>query len=186
MVGGQGRALQRAHRAWPCMGLSKSSADFAALPVSCFLHFFLRSFLRFNLTDGFLPSQPQFPHAVARRGGQDRPSLGPLNNLRRFQAASCTAPSKAADLGDWAKGYSGLVLFFSRADWTMSRGARCQSSSRCRNLVFGGSLIRTMMHVSASAAKLRGGGPILKDGMEAMAKRGTPPPRTVIGGRHYV
>src|SRR5262249_62346188 len=31
------------------------------------------------------------------------------------------------------------------------------------------------------AAKLRGGGPILSDGMKAMRKCGTPPPRTVIG-----
>jgi len=37
-----------------------------------------------------------------------------------------------------------------------------------------------MMHACASAAKLRGGGPILNCGIEAMAKRGTPPPRTVI------
>jgi hypothetical protein len=65
---------------------------------------------------------------------------------------------------------------------TMSRGARSQDSIRCHNLVFGGRSARTMMHACASAAKLRGGGPILNSGMEAMAKRGTPPPRTVIVG----
>src|SRR5438477_10357571 len=37
-----------------------------------------------------------------------------------------------------------------------------------------------MMHACASAAKLRGGGPILNGGSEAVDKRGTPPPRTVI------
>jgi hypothetical protein len=40
---------------------------------------------------------------------------------------------------------------------------------------------RTMMQSCASAAKLRGGGPILFLGMKAMAQTGTPPPRTVIG-----
>ncbi len=38
----------------------------------------------------------------------------------------------------------------------------------------------TMMHACASAAKLRGGGPILKAGIAAMGESGTPPPRTVI------
>jgi len=39
---------------------------------------------------------------------------------------------------------------------------------------------QTMMHACASAAKLRGGGPILNGGTKAMAWHGTPPPRTVI------
>src|SRR5262245_10189270 len=38
-----------------------------------------------------------------------------------------------------------------------------------------------MMQGYASASKLRGGGPILSDGMKAMRECGTPPPRTVIG-----
>ena len=38
-----------------------------------------------------------------------------------------------------------------------------------------------MMQPCASAAKLRGGGPILPLGMTAMSYLGTPPPRTVIG-----
>jgi hypothetical protein len=66
----------------PCMGLPKSSPDFAAHSTS----FLFGSFLWFNLADGFLPSQPQFGHAGARRGGQGRPSRGPLHRLRRFQA----------------------------------------------------------------------------------------------------
>jgi hypothetical protein len=41
-------------------------------------------------------------------------------------------------------------------------------------------LTQTMMHACASAAKLRGGGPILNGGMAAMDKRGTPPTRTDI------
>ena len=40
---------------------------------------------------------------------------------------------------------------------------------------------RTMMQSCASAAKLRGGGPILHNGVKAVVSPGTPPPRTVIG-----
>ena len=39
-----------------------------------------------------------------------------------------------------------------------------------------------MMHPCASAAKLRGGGPILRVGVEAMGRRGSPPPRIVFDG----
>jgi hypothetical protein len=39
-----------------------------------------------------------------------------------------------------------------------------------------------MMQPCASAAKLRGGGPILHRGSAAMLALGSPPPRTVIGG----
>jgi hypothetical protein len=38
-----------------------------------------------------------------------------------------------------------------------------------------------MMQPCASAAKLRGGGPILHRGSAAMLALGSPPPRTVIG-----
>src|SRR5215213_7790321 len=51
-----------------------------------------------------------------------------------------------------------------------------------RELVFGGSRgARTMMQPCASAAKLRGGGPIPHRGSAAMLALGSPPPRTVIG-----
>jgi hypothetical protein len=54
------------------------------------------------------------------------------------------------------------------------RGARhCGASSR-RELVFGRSIrILTMMQSCASAAKLRGGGPILPDGICAMSSAGS-------------
>src|SRR3712207_7995575 len=51
-----------------------------------------------------------------------------------------------------------------------------------RELVFGRPCrTRTMMQPCASAAKLRGGGPILHRGSTAMLALGSPPPRTVIG-----
>ena len=64
---------------------------------------------------------------------------------------------------------------------TIPRGARHQARrSRCK-LVFGRPVrIATMMQSCASAAKLRGGGPILNRGSKTMCKVGVPPPRFVI------
>src|SRR5258705_2266580 len=53
--------------------------------------------------------------------------------------------------------------------------------NRATTLSSVGPRTRTMMQPCASAAKLRGGGPILPLGMTAMSHLGTPPPRTVIG-----
>lgn len=46
--------------------------------------------------------------------------------------------------------------------------------------------IGTMMQSCASAAKLRGNGPILRSGSVAIVKRGSPPPRIVIGRARWV
>ena len=63
------------------------------------------------------------------------------------------------------------------------RGARHRARPSRHKLVFGGSgRTRTMMQPCASAAKLRGGGPILHRGSRAMLPLGSPPPRIVIGG----
>ena len=52
---------------------------------------------------------------------------------------------------------------------TIPRGARHQARRSRRNLVFGRSVrTGTMMQSCASVAKLRGGGPILHSGLEAM------------------
>jgi hypothetical protein len=104
---GPARATRRAR---PCMGPLKSSVEFAAHSTFFLLFPSLGPFLWFNLADGFLPSQPQFRHAGARRGGQGRPSLEPIHELSRFQARTLTAPSTAADLGDWAGEHSGLCV----------------------------------------------------------------------------
>src|SRR3954451_6252029 len=66
------------------------------------------------------------------------------------------------------------------------RGARDRAPSSRRNLVFGRSArdldheTWTMMHACASAAKLRGGGPILIRGSKAIVWVGIPPPWTVL------
>ena len=52
---------------------------------------------------------------------------------------------------------------------------------RAAALYSAGPKTRTMMQYCASAAKLRGGGPILHNGVKAVVSPGTPPPRTVIG-----
>ena len=63
------------------------------------------------------------------------------------------------------------------------RGARFPGADQSRHdLVSGGSRTRTMMHSCASAAKLRGGGPILFPGMKA--KGGNRDPATSNRHRH--
>jgi putative transposase len=67
------------------------------------------------------------------------------------------------------------------------RGARLARDGSRHELVFGRSKwARTMMQPCASAAKLRGGGPSLTHGIEAIILVGRPPPRTLIGSpRHH-
>src|SRR5262245_37952734 len=66
---------------------------------------------------------------------------------------------------------------------TRSRGARLwRTNNRAATLYSVGRMTRTMMQSCASAAKLRGGGPILHNGMKTMAFmplcRMGPPPRS--------
>src|SRR5437762_5975613 len=59
------------------------------------------------------------------------------------------------------------------------RGARFAGADQSRHdLVFGGWRTRTMMHSCASAAKLRGGGPILFPGMKAKGDNRDPATRS--------
>src|SRR4051812_33249599 len=65
------------------------------------------------------------------------------------------------------------------------RGARHHARTSRHRLVFGRPEgIPTMMQSSASAAKLRGGGPILNRGARAMRNAGVPPPRSSTAARH--
>src|SRR4051812_5542999 len=65
------------------------------------------------------------------------------------------------------------------------RGARHQARTSRHELVSGGSgRTPTTMQSSASAAKLRGGGPILNRGAKAMRNTGPPPPRPSTAARH--
>jgi hypothetical protein len=61
------------------------------------------------------------------------------------------------------------------------RGARNIASHSCIRL--DPSRVRTKKQSYASAARLRGGGPVLGDGTEADILVGLPPPRIVIGDR---
>ena len=83
--------------------------------------------------------------------------------LRRVDCSCCSslliAPSTMQARGGWDHGIEG----------SPHRG----ETDRAGNLVFGGSpWIRTMMHTCASAARLRGGGPNLHNGMRAMVSAG--------------
>ena len=63
---------------------------------------------------------------------------------------------------------------------TIPRGAHHQARTSRHKLVFGRSVrIATMMQSCASAAKLRGGGPILRRGSKTKSQVGLPPPRSV-------
>src|SRR5262249_35569982 len=69
---------------------------------------------------------------------------------------------------------------FNVAITTIPRGARHQARAPRHKLVFGRSArIATMMQSCASAAKLRGGGPILRRGGKTKSQVGLPPPRSV-------
>ena len=71
---------------------------------------------------------------------------------------------------------------FQQCRTTNPRGVRLQARGSRHKLVFGRSLwIGTMMQSCASAAKLRGGGPILQNGGSTMCHCGSPPPRIVNG-----
>src|SRR5215471_4340871 len=64
---------------------------------------------------------------------------------------------------------------------TIPRGARHQARASRRKLVFGRSVrIATMMQSCASAAKLRGGGPILRRGSKTKSQVGLPPPQATV------
>ena len=53
----------------------------------------------------------------------------------------------------------------------------------CHILVCGGCTDPNHDAVMRIGSELRSGGPILNNGIEAMGRRGTPPPRTIIGDR---
>jgi hypothetical protein len=87
---------------------------------------------------------------------------------------------KPAPIGHHEPGGDGLQTG-GRKQQNDPRGARHQARSSRHKLVFGRSVrIGTMMQSCASAAKLRGGGPILNRGSKTMCKVGLPPPRSVI------
>src|SRR6476659_4473915 len=86
---------------------------------------------------------------------------------RRSDFSSC--PGDARPHLDSSEHGSTLVV----VGMTMSRGARLwRTNNRAATLYSVGPMTRTMMQSCASAAKLRGGGPILHNGMKAMVFAG--------------
>ena len=138
------------------MGSLLSSGFRAAIFfLACFLDRFL------CLTwDSFLRPDPQYCKAGARRAVKvgRRPDLAAFSVLAR--------PYLDSSEHDGPLGAVGITI---RGEPAFGRG-----SSR-HNLVFGGSKDPTMMQSCASAAELRGGGPILWYGLEA---------RSISGCRH--
>src|SRR6516165_790224 len=137
--------------------------------ISRILHFlsFLHTSFFVRLGIPFLRPDPHVLEAGARRGCQGRPSLWPGGTLRRLQAAPRQPRARrhaCCGRDDTSEGSS-------------LSGHEEFAPQPCIRWV---AVTPTMMHACASAAKLRGGGPILKAGIAAMGESGTPPPRTVI------
>ena len=103
--------------------------------------------------------------AAARRDGQGWPKA----IAKRLALDRREHSGRLVGSGEAVSGVrSGVWLpdeDFSVGDWTVPRGARHQARASRHKLVFGQSVrIGTMMQSYASAAKLRGGGPILNRG----------------------
>lgn len=144
------------------MGLSKSSTYFTAFSAS-----FIPVSL-FDLESGFFaPTHTYWTPARAEA----------VKAGRRSIMATHSDVSRPR-LDSFEHGGTLVVVGMTRP-----RGARFPGADQSRHdLVSGGSRTRTMMHSCASAAKLRGGGPILFPGMKA--KGGDRDPATSNCHRH--
>ena len=119
-------------------------------------------------------ADPKPPRAAAAPG---RRGAGAVNVGRCTNLSTCFAPARPYLDSFEHDGTLGAVGMTIRGEPAFGRG----SINRATTLYSVGPRTRTMMQPCASAAKLRGGGPILPLGMTAMSHLGTPPPRTVIG-----
>src|SRR5271169_3017550 len=151
--------------------MNTEQALYGAFEVKHLFHgipHFLHSSFFVRLGIPFLRPNPQYCKAGARRSCQGWPSP----NLAAYTAlARPYLDSFEHDGTAWC----------GRDD--DPRGARFPGADQSRHdLVSGGSRTRTMMHSCASAAKLRGGGPILFPGMKA--KGGDRDPATSNRHRH--
>lgn len=110
-------------------------------------------------------SRPTAFDVVARRRCQGRPLR------RRFARTIASRPRLDSVEHADAVAWSGQLF----------EGSSQSGRENCAATLYPvGRMTQTMMHACASAAKLRGGGPILNDGIEAVDKGGAPPPRTVV------
>ena len=132
--------------------------------------------------------------------GLSEPKAFLFGGRDRFSAPACNLQQRRAQLPSrLAEGYREAAR--SGLDGSEHGATLDQVGSFCRTLVlsegsspsgagnapqtcirWGPAGPSTMMQSYASAAKLRGGGPILSRGTEAMSNVGLPPPRIVICG----
>ena len=125
------------------------------------IHFLVPQFLCSTWASPFLHPDPRLMAPAARRSGQ----------------------------GWRVSATEGLVLEGSEHDGTLGSGRdddiegspRVVHDCSCHILVCGGYGDPDHDAVMRIGSKLRGGGPILTYGMQAMESAGAPPPRTVIG-----
>jgi len=148
----------------PCMGSLLSSSLRATIFLSRFIDRFLCS--------TWNPVSSPRPAVLQSRRAQEQSRLAVAPNL----ASYCALARPHLDGFE----HDGTAWCGRDDD---QRGARFPGADQSRHdLVSGGSRTRTMMHSCASAAKLRGGGPILFPGMKA--KGGDRDPATSNRHRH--
>ena len=170
----------------PCMGLSKSSAYFTA--HSTFFPWVI-SFVRPRRRLSSAPdrnSQRRRVQGLSRLAGASDRS----DTLHGFQAAPLQRRARRQTGAIGPEEGFGSVTSLTAFDLlthlcvivgtTMSRGARCQGSSRCRNLVFGEFCDPNhdaCMRIGGEAPRRRTHS---SHRHESHGLPGTPPPRTVI------
>ena len=131
--------------------------SFFDFPIFCF-----RSFLWFNRAAGFLPPQPQFADVGARRTCQGWPLF---SGHRRLGLYMTEHDGRLVGLGRRVPP-SVQVDDFEGSPHSQRKRSRRQPCIRWAWMT------RTMMHVDASVAKLRGGRPNLHNGMRAKVSAG--------------
>jgi hypothetical protein len=153
-------AVARPHLVWAlhCQAVSERRSLFLAFLIG----FFVRSGIP------FLRPDPHIVEAVARK------------RLSRPAVALTYPPNSDVSrlcLDNPEHGGTLVVVGMTASEGSSLSGHEELVPQPCIRWV---AVTRTMMHACASAARLRGGGPILNSGTKAMVWHGTPPPRTVI------
>src|SRR6516225_6351920 len=132
----------------------------------------------FDLTATISSSRPNFPWPLPRSGRQGWPkaiakrlALDGREHSGRLVGLGRPIPVKVSFR-------TCFLARFNVANYDDTEGSSPSARASRRKLVFGRSVrIATMMQSCASAAKLRGGGPILRRGSKTKSQVGLPPPK---------
>jgi hypothetical protein len=122
------------------------------------------------------PLRQQSSRAVTQHRGQRISKSSRLGELLRSRRITpCMGVLKSSSAHARAPAFSNLLVMvarYGRSEGSSPSGACHRATALCPVDPSG---IRTMMHLYASAAKLRGGGPNLRFGLEARSDTGSTP-----------